>query len=194
MTYIVRFLPNLLLELVLLYKLLKHNEPWHWTSRQKRAFERRKELFLSSQLLVHFDLSLEIHLACDALAYVIGAVLSHKMPHRSEKPVGLISCTLTDADLNCLSVRMTWTLQSVLVEQLPLLSTINTTSSEPESTPVVQEAPPNVEQDSETVTSLVENTSLPESTITCHLSLSNKRATSEILNFKYCFIGRRKSS
>ena len=35
-------------------------------SREKKAFERSKELLLSSQLLVHFDPNLEIHLACDA--------------------------------------------------------------------------------------------------------------------------------
>ena len=52
LTYYSRFLPNLSLELAPLYKLLKHNEPWHWTSMQKKAFERSKELLLSSQLLV----------------------------------------------------------------------------------------------------------------------------------------------
>ena len=66
--------------------------------RQKKAFERSKELLLSSQLLVHFDPSMEIRLACDASAYSIGAVLSHKMPNGSEKPVGFISRTLTDAE------------------------------------------------------------------------------------------------
>ena len=76
--YYSRFLPNLSSELAPLHKLLKHNEPWHWTSRQKKAFERSKELLLSSQLLVHFDPNLEIHLACDASSYGIGAVLSHK--------------------------------------------------------------------------------------------------------------------
>ena len=98
LTYYSRFLPNLSLELAPLYKLLKHNEPWHWTSRQKKAFERSKELLLSSQLLVHFHPNLEIHLACDASSYGIGAVLSHKMPDGSEKPVGFISRTLTDAE------------------------------------------------------------------------------------------------
>ena len=41
-----------------------------------KAFERSKELLLSSQLLVHFDPNLEIHLACEASSYGIGAVLS----------------------------------------------------------------------------------------------------------------------
>ena len=98
LTYYSRFLPNLSSELALLYKLLKHNEPWHWTSQQKKAFERSKELLLSLQLLVHFDPNLEIHLACDASSYSIGAVLSHKMPDGSEKPVGFVFHTLTNAE------------------------------------------------------------------------------------------------
>ena len=44
-----------------------------------------------------FDPNLEIHLACDAPSYGIGAVLSRKIPDGSERPVGFVSCTLTDA-------------------------------------------------------------------------------------------------
>ena len=98
LTYYSKFLPNLSSELAPLYKLLKHNEPWHWKTQQKRAFERSKNLLLSSQLLVHFDPSLEIRLACDASAYGIGAVLSHQMPDGTEKPVGFVSRTLTEAE------------------------------------------------------------------------------------------------
>jgi len=55
---------------------------------------------MSSQLLVHFDPKLEIRLACDASAYGIGVVLSHKMPDGSEKPVGFASRTLTQTEKN----------------------------------------------------------------------------------------------
>ena len=97
LTYYSKFLPNMSTELAPLYKLLKH-EPWHWKTQQKRAFERSKKLLLSSRLLVHFDPSLEIRLACDASAYGIGAVLSHQMPDGTEKPVGFVSRTLTKAE------------------------------------------------------------------------------------------------
>ena len=53
---------------------------------------------MCSQLLVHFDSKLEIRLACDASAYGVGAVLSHKMPDGSEKPVGFASRTLTKTE------------------------------------------------------------------------------------------------
>ena len=49
------------IELALFYKLLKCTEAWQWTSRQKKAIERFKELLVLLQLLVQFDPSLEIH-------------------------------------------------------------------------------------------------------------------------------------
>ena len=98
LTYYSRFLPNLSTTLAPLYKLLKHNERWKWTEHQEKAFTESKSLLLSSQLLVHFDPSLEITLACDASAYGIGAVLSHQMPDGTEKPVGFVSRTLTETE------------------------------------------------------------------------------------------------
>ena len=53
---------------------------------------------MSSQLLVHFDPSLKIIVACDASPYGIGAVLSHQMPDGSEKPVAFASRTLANAE------------------------------------------------------------------------------------------------
>ena len=98
LSYYSKFLPNLSTILAPLYKLLKHREPWHWTNKQKQAFENSKKLLLSSQVLVHFDPSLEIHLACDASAYGIGAVLSHQMPDGTEKPIGFVSRTLSETE------------------------------------------------------------------------------------------------
>jgi len=100
LTYYAKFLPNLSTVLAPLYKLLKRQEPWKWLAEQEKAFERSKELMMSSQLLVHFDPKLEIRLACDASAYGIGVVLSHKMPDGSEKPVGFASRTLTQTEKN----------------------------------------------------------------------------------------------
>ena len=47
-----------------------------------------------------FDSSQKLTLACDALGYGLGAVLAHKMPHGSEKPIGYASPTLTQAERN----------------------------------------------------------------------------------------------
>ena len=93
------FLPNLSTTLAL-YLLLKDGVHWQWTSDQAAAFDRSNKLIQKSSLLVHFDPTLEIILACDASAYDIEAVLSHRMPDGSEKPVGFASHTLTTAEQN----------------------------------------------------------------------------------------------
>jgi len=80
-----------------LYKLLRHEEPWNWTSEQEKHLQ-SKELLLSSQVLVHFDPKLPIRLACDASDYGIGAVLSQIMPDGSEKPVAFFSRTLSPTE------------------------------------------------------------------------------------------------
>jgi len=73
LSYYSKFLPNLSSELAPLHKLLRQAVPWHWNDEQQKAFEKSTQLLSSSQLLVHFDPSLEICLACDASAYGMGA-------------------------------------------------------------------------------------------------------------------------
>lgn len=53
---------NLVTVLAPLYKLLKWEESWTW----EEAFQKSKDLLLSSEVLVHFDPELEIWVACDA--------------------------------------------------------------------------------------------------------------------------------
>ncbi len=52
------------------------------------------------KLLVHFDPSFPLILACDASQYGIGAVLAHKMPDGTERPIGYVSRSLNDAEKN----------------------------------------------------------------------------------------------
>ena len=81
------FLPNLSSERA---PLIRINSSWHWGFQQDSAFEKSKQLLLSSQLLVHFDPSKEILLCCDA-SYGIGTVLAHRMSDAAEKPIGFVS-------------------------------------------------------------------------------------------------------
>ena len=70
-----------------------------WTMTEQRAFQNSKKLLLSSQVLVHYDPSLEVILECDASSYGVGVVLSHKMADGSERPVAFESHTLSAAEL-----------------------------------------------------------------------------------------------
>ena len=75
--YYGQFLPQLATNLALLYELLNKQSTWHWMNRQRRAFQAAKEALASSQVLAHFNPSLEVELSCDTSPYGLGAVLSH---------------------------------------------------------------------------------------------------------------------
>ena len=100
LTYYNRFLPNMSTVLSPLYKLLQKSTKWQWTTEQNKAFSASKELLTSSRLLVHFDPKLSLTLACDASAYGLGAVLAHKYPDGSERPIGYASHSLSRAENN----------------------------------------------------------------------------------------------
>ena len=95
LSYYSKFLPNLLTVLAPLYTSLKHQQRWQWKEPQCQTFKQSKQ---SSQVLVHFDPNLDIHLACDASDYGIGAVLLHVMPDGTEKPTGFTSRTLSETE------------------------------------------------------------------------------------------------
>jgi hypothetical protein len=98
LTYYGKFLPNLATHLAPLCKLLGKDVPWTWSRDQDRAFKESKKLLTSSQLLIHFNPQLPLLLAFDASAYDIGAVLAHKLPDGSEKPIGYASRTQNSAE------------------------------------------------------------------------------------------------
>ena len=98
--YYGKFLPNLSTKLQPLYQLLAKDCKWKWTKSQEKAFQESKDLLQSSQLLVHFNPRWPIILACDASAFGIGAVLAHRMPDGSKKPIGYVSRTLSKAERN----------------------------------------------------------------------------------------------
>ena len=49
---------------------------------------------------MHYDSTLPIKLSADALAYGIGAVISHKMPDGAEIPIAFASRILTESEKN----------------------------------------------------------------------------------------------
>ena len=100
LSYYSKFLPKLSTVLHPLHLLLRNDVPWKWGVDQVKAFAASKELLTSGSCLTHFNSSLELILACDASAYGLGAVLSHRMPDGSERPIGYASRTLTPSERN----------------------------------------------------------------------------------------------
>ena len=89
LTYYGKFLPNLSSRLAPLYEL------------SAGALSGSGHMSKTSlPLLVHFDPKLPLLLACDASDYGAGAVLAHRMPDGSEKPIGYASRTLNSAKRN----------------------------------------------------------------------------------------------
>ena len=78
--------------------MLRKQTPWKWSITEEETFQNSKKLLMSSNLLLHFDPSLELILACDASNYGIGAVLAHRLPNGAEKPIGFASRTLTETE------------------------------------------------------------------------------------------------
>ena len=100
LTYYSKFLPNMADVLAPLYQLLHKDVNWKWTNVEKKAFQASKDLLTSDSLLVHFNPDFELVLMCDASSYGIGAVLAHRMPDGTERPIGYASRSLSKAQRN----------------------------------------------------------------------------------------------
>ena len=99
-TYYSKFLPNMATVLAPLYNLLRKDSKWKWSEAETKAFLASKKLLTLSDLLVHFNPELDLLLMCDASSYGIGAVLAHRMPDGSERPIGYASRSLSKSQRN----------------------------------------------------------------------------------------------
>jgi len=95
-----KFIPNLATIAEPLYRLTKKATPWKWEKEEQAAFQRLKDVLSSEQVLVHFDPGKPLGLSCDASSVGIGAVLFHRYPDGSERPIANVSKTLTAAERN----------------------------------------------------------------------------------------------
>ena len=102
--YYAKFFSNLSTVMTPLYNLLKKNVTWHWDKEQNEAFQKCKDLLTDDSVLVHYDPSLPVVLACDASLYGIGCVLSHNV-NGVEKPIAFYSRTLKPAEKKLFRVR-----------------------------------------------------------------------------------------
>ena len=98
LNYYSPFLPTLSEKMAPLYSLLQKTTRLSWDSQQQEAFSIAKDALQEDALLVHFDPSKPLIVACDASQYGLGAVLSHKMDNGEERPVAFASRTLNPAE------------------------------------------------------------------------------------------------
>ena len=80
-----------------LHRLTRKETPWEWTEIEQSAFETVKELLCEDTVLAHFDPSMTLGVSCDASNVGIGAVLFHRYPDGSERPIANASKTLTSS-------------------------------------------------------------------------------------------------
>ena len=100
LNYYGKFIPNLASILHPLHSLLRSGQPWNWSHCCQRAFETAKKSLVEAPLLAHYDQDLPIALAGDASTYGVGAVISHKMPDGTERPLAFASRTLSASERN----------------------------------------------------------------------------------------------
>ena len=93
--YYGKFVPSLSTLWHPLNHILKVDVKWKWTPACSQVFSRAKSELASARVLTHYDPQLPLNMAADALAYGVGAVLSHTFPDGSERPVAFDSCSLT---------------------------------------------------------------------------------------------------
>uniref|UniRef100_A0A5S6QMV4 RNA-directed DNA polymerase n=1 Tax=Trichuris muris TaxID=70415 RepID=A0A5S6QMV4_TRIMR len=96
------FLPRKVTVLEPLHRLLDSTtrSSWHWDTKEHAAFEAAKGLLTAKAVLVvHFDGTKPLLLACDASDYGLGAVLS-QVENGQEKVVAYASRTLTKTERN----------------------------------------------------------------------------------------------
>ena len=95
-----KFIPNLASMAEPPYRLTKKAKPWKWEGEEQAAFEQLKKVLFSDQVLVHFDRNKTLVLACDVSNVEIGAVLVHRYPDGSARPIANMSKTLTSVERN----------------------------------------------------------------------------------------------
>lgn len=93
-----KFVKNISTHLAPLYELLKKGKHFCWSNKSSEAFNKVKRLLCSAEVLVHFDMTQESVVTCDAGPLGVGAVLSARAPDGTERVVAYASRALTPAE------------------------------------------------------------------------------------------------
>lgn len=98
--YYSRFQPNLAHTMSPIYKLLRKDEQWRWSSVEEEAFIKIKSMISTDITLAHYKPEKDLILSCDASPYGIGAVLQQPQENGILLPLFFVSRTLTAAEKN----------------------------------------------------------------------------------------------
>lgn len=86
-----KFLPSSSTLFAPLHALLRKDEKWTWGCKQQEAFVKSKNLLQSSVILVHYDSTKALILACDASPYGVGVVLLHRLEDGTDRLIDFVS-------------------------------------------------------------------------------------------------------
>lgn len=92
--YYRRFFQDLSTVMYPINNLLKNDVKFKWDASCQKSFDLIKRQMQSECFLVHYNPTLPLILATDASPYGVSAVISHKMPDGSERPIQFASQTL----------------------------------------------------------------------------------------------------
>ncbi|KAI5751278.1 hypothetical protein M8J77_006027 [Diaphorina citri] len=98
--YYNKFIPDLASILHPLNQLLRKGWKFTWTGECERSFNKVKEEICNENVLVHYNPDLPVTLATDASPIGLGAVLSHRYPDGSDRPIAFASRALTICEKN----------------------------------------------------------------------------------------------
>lgn len=97
-TYYGRFIENLHVTCVPLHRHLKKNAKWDWSNEDTEIFENLKKTLTSTDTLIHYDPNKILVVSSDASNVGTGAVLSHKFPDGTLKPIAFASRSFSDVE------------------------------------------------------------------------------------------------
>lgn len=98
--YYGRFIKDLSSKLYPITNLLKDGVKFKFDKRCEKAFKQIKEEVQSERILVHYDPKLPLVMATDASPVGVSAVLSHRFPDGTERPIKYASQTLSPTQQN----------------------------------------------------------------------------------------------
>ena len=98
--YYSKFIPNMADIAKHLYKPIEKNTIWEWKNECDNSFRALKQRLSESSVLGIYDPDLLLKVDCDTSKYGLGAVLSHKYPDGTEKPIAYASRTLNKNEIN----------------------------------------------------------------------------------------------